>query len=81
MKFQKGNASKLLSYLKAPVSLARWLLVLMIATVLGVALRSPMKSFRDPMRATPTFQGKLDPYDLRTEHSGTETRSRLETGL
>ena len=56
-------------------------LIVLLVTVLGVALRTPMKSFPDlAMRGVAMRELNRDPYDLRSERSFVE-RNRVETGL
>lgn len=46
------------------------LLLMLMVTVLGVALRSPMKTFP-----------RQDPYDLRSERTVSDAKNRVVTGL
>ena len=46
------------------------LLILLLVTVLGLALRAPLKSFPHH-----------DPYDLRSERTVSDARAQVETGL
>lgn len=70
MKVEKRKSLETLEkrQLRLPWELA--LLILLLVTVLGVALRTPVKSFPHH-----------DPYDLRSERTISDARTQVETGL
>lgn len=72
MKDQNRNASRRL------FELPSWefiVLVFLLLTVIGVALRSPVKTFPSVASAA------HDPYDLQTDHVASDSRNRVVTGF
>lgn len=81
MNDQKRSASRPLSL---RLELPSWefvVLVLLLVTVLGVALRAPMKTFPDMAMSSSVRQIDRDPYDLQSERTFNDSRNRVETGL
>jgi hypothetical protein len=81
MRNENQNASRSLS---ARFELPSWellVLILFAVTVLGLALRSPMKSFPNLASQSKLRQLDRDPYDLQSERSFNDSRNRVETGL
>lgn len=82
MKDQNRNTSRRLSNRIGAPSWELLVLIVLLVTVFGVALRSPMKSFPDLASRSSTLRpGDRDPYDLRSERSTSDTRNRVETGF
>ena len=81
MKDQNRNASRRLTDHLEKRSWELLVLIVLLVTVLGVALRSPMKSFPDLASRTTFRQSERDPYDLQPERTLSETRNRVETGF
>ena len=81
MKKEKQHASQSLS---PRFELPSWeflVLILFAVTVLGLALRSPLKSFPNLASQSTLRQLDRDPYDLRADRSFGDSRNRVETGL
>ena len=70
MKVEKQNAHESLSKRRLSLPWEVLLLIVLLVTVLGVALRSPVKNFPHQ-----------DPYDLRTERAVSDARNRVVTGF
>ncbi len=70
MKVENRNANDGLKKQQRVISWELALLIVLLMTVLGVALRGPLKTFP-----------RLDPYDLRNERSISDNRSHVEIGL
>jgi hypothetical protein len=81
MKVQNRNASRRLTDRLEMPSWELVVLIVLLVTVLGVALRSPLKSFPDLASRTTFRQSDRDPYDLHPERAFVETRDRVETGF
>jgi hypothetical protein len=81
VKDQNQNASQRLTN---RLDLPSWefvLLIVLLVTVLGVALRAPMNSFPDLAASTAASPVDRDPYDLRGDRTLSDNRNRVETGL
>lgn len=78
MNTQIRNTSRRLSLRFERPSWEVVLLIILLVTVVGVALRPPLKSF-------PTLASRnafrADPYDLRAERTMNDVRERVELGL
>lgn len=70
MKTEKKNSSGSLEQNGCAFPWELMVLLMLLVTVIGVALRGPVKNF--PHR---------DPYDLRADRTVVEVRNRVETGL
>jgi hypothetical protein len=81
MNDEKRNASRSLSVRFELPSWELLVLVLFAVTVLGLALRSPMKSFPNLASDSSLRQLNRDPYDLQSDRSMNDSRNRVETGL
>ncbi len=81
MSEEKRNPSRSLSERMELPSWELLLLILFAVTVLGLALRSPLKTF--PRLASEASMRQLDrdPYDLQSDRSINDSRNRVETGL
>jgi|GEM_PF-4010136 len=81
MNEQKHSASR---PLPLRLELPSWefvVLLLLLVTVLGVALRSPVKRFPDMAMRSSNHKLDRDPYDLQSERGFNDSRNRVETGL
>ncbi len=81
MKDQIRNASQRLSVRLEMPSWELLVLIVLLVTILGLALRSPLKSFPDLASRASFRQTERDPYDLRPDRALDETRNRVETGF
>ena len=75
------NENKNLPRLTRFISWELVVLALLLVSVIGVALRGPLKSFPDLASNGSISQFERDPYDILPDRSANSPRNRVETGL
>jgi hypothetical protein len=81
MNEEKQRALKSLSTRFELPSWELLVLILFAVTVLGLALRSPLKTFPKLASQSALRQLDRDPYDLQADRATGDSRNRVETGL
>lgn len=77
MKNENKNLPRVASYFSWELVV----LALLLVSVIGVALRGPLKTFPELASNGTLSQFEKDPYDIRPDRNMSGPRNRVETGL